>query len=298
MHKEMEAQPLQLAKMRFDSGDGPFIFAGSGDSYAAGLAAQYCSGGSCVCHSPSELLACPSLLKSSLCIVSISGKTASNIRLAQLARQRGFQTTAVTTNPSSPLAAECDRTVLLEIQRPGIPAAGTLSFTSALLACCGLAGKYSPAAAIDALYEQSAKEASRFFEEQGVLGHPFFLGEGIHYPVALYAAMKFEEVLGQQASGYPTDEFCHSPIFGLQEKCRVIILGGPSSEGFSNIAQAAGIAAWKLNVQEELCLVDRALFSSFFVQRLVIESAKAKGLKECYFLANKKLLDVSSAMIY
>src|SRR5690242_747119 len=126
MRAEMEAQPFQLARMRFDSGDGPFLFAGSGDSYAAGLAAQYCSGGSSACHSPSEILACPLLLKHSLCVVSISGKTSSNIRLAQLARQRGFQTTAVTTNTSSPLAAECDRTVVLEIQLSGIPTAGTL----------------------------------------------------------------------------------------------------------------------------------------------------------------------------
>ena len=53
----------------------------------------------------------------------------------------------------------------------------------------------------------------------------FILADGILFPVALYGAMKLNEVIGARAVAYPAEEFCHSPIFSITKKDAILILG-------------------------------------------------------------------------
>jgi len=117
------------------------IFAGSGDSYAASVFAQELSEGQAIASDPYELLTHIRRIRGkSLVIISVSGRTRTNIELARKAKGIATSTLAITAYPESSLAGECDVTIQLKYRTTGILTAGTSSFTTSLLACAFLLG--------------------------------------------------------------------------------------------------------------------------------------------------------------
>ena len=72
------------------------IFVGSGDSYVAGLIAEYLTNHKCRCYSPSDLSNSKFLKDKTYCFISVTGKTKANIELARRAKKSGIKTVAVT----------------------------------------------------------------------------------------------------------------------------------------------------------------------------------------------------------
>ena len=101
MQAEIEYQVQDLQKLDQPSLVNDCLFAGSGDSYVAGLAAQYFSGSHAICCYPIDIIKNPLLVKGrNLFIVSISGNTKANILAAKIARKhRVNNTTALTARP-------------------------------------------------------------------------------------------------------------------------------------------------------------------------------------------------------
>jgi fructoselysine-6-P-deglycase FrlB-like protein len=117
------------------------VFAGSGDSYAAAVFAQELSQGESVASDPYELLtSIKRIRRKNLVIISVSGRTKTNIELARKAKGIATNTLAITANPESLLARECDETLQLKYRTTGILTSGTASFTTTLLACAFLLG--------------------------------------------------------------------------------------------------------------------------------------------------------------
>ena len=292
----------ELARVTAKPSIEPVIFIGSGDSYAAGLAAQSVSSGRSRCYTPSELLAFPDLLTvQELFFVSASGKTTGNIEASLLARGHGLKTTAITRNRDSPLAHHCDKTIELEYRTSGIVTAGSLAFTAAMLTCCNIAaGKVVSSEKISKVYESASEQTADFMklhmpEKRGPV---LFLAPPLLYPLSMYAAFKQFEVLGKKSSFYSIEEFCHSPIFGLQGGETVVIFGSDDkSLALRDRLLKAGVASWALDIGS-LDVLESALACAFFAQMLALAIAEKNGLRECYFLSNKSLLDISSSMIY
>jgi hypothetical protein len=121
------------------------------------------------------------------------------------------------------------------------------------------------------------------------------LANGQLYPIAIYCALKFNEVFGARAVAYPAEEFCHSPLFSIKKSDQVIVMGDDSrklnkklnEEGFSSV-----------HVGFKSRGIELLLRSTFFVQLLILRLAQKYGLTSCYFLKNKKLLRLSSDFIY
>src|SRR5438094_3801471 len=112
------------------------IFTGSGDSYAAAVFAQELSQGESAASDPYELLQNIRRIRGkNLVIISVSGRTKTNIELARKAKGISTSTLAITANSESPLARECDDTLQLQYRTAGILTSGTISFTTGLLAC-------------------------------------------------------------------------------------------------------------------------------------------------------------------
>ena len=63
------------------------IYVGSGDSYVAGLIAEYFSGHTCKCYSPSDLIRCRIRPDRTYYFISVTGKTRTNIEIAKLVYQ-------------------------------------------------------------------------------------------------------------------------------------------------------------------------------------------------------------------
>jgi fructoselysine-6-P-deglycase FrlB-like protein len=299
MQAEIEYQVQDLQKLDLPSLVNDCLFAGSGDSYVAGLAAQYFSGSHAICCYPIDIIKNPLLVKGrNLFIVSISGNTKANILAAKIAKKhRVNTTTALTARPSSRLAKACDQTIDLKYRSTGIIAAGTISFTVSMIECISLVTNLRLPTDIGKIYRQTEKLAKQVISEiDGKSGSSYLiLGNGQLYPIAMYGALKFNEVFGARAVAYPAEEFCHSPLFSLKETDQAILIGDDSrklskrlnQEGFSSV-----------HVGFKSKGIELLLRSTFFMQLLVLKMAQKYGLTSCYFLKNKKLLRLSSDFIY
>ena len=295
---EIEYQVQDLQKFDQSSLVNDCLFAGSGDSYVAGLAAQYFSGGHAICCYPIDIIKNPLLVKGrNLFIVSISGNTKANILAAKIARKhRVNNTTALTARPSSRLAKACDQTIELKYRSTGIIAAGTISFTVSMIECISLVTKLRLPPDIGKIYRQTEKYSKQVISQIDDKSDRYLiLGNGQLYPISMYGALKFNEVFGARAVAYPAEEFCHSPLFSIKETDQAIVIGEDSrklskrlnQEGFSSV-----------HVGFKSTGIELLLRSTFFMQLLVLKLAQKYGLTSCYFLKNKKLLRLSSDFIY
>src|SRR5918992_384886 len=316
MQTEIEYQVQDLHNLNLSS---PCVrdslFVGSGDSYVAGLAAQYFSGSHAICCYPIDIIKNPSLVdRRNLFIVSISGNTQANILAAKIAKKNGARkVTALTARPSSRLAKSCDQTIELRYRNTGITTAGTISFTASMIKGISLSTPVHMPSDIRKLYNRAEKQAEQVTSQVDLKnsniasgssnssyssrGSYFLLGDGQLYAIARYATLKFNEVFGARALAYPAEEFCHSPLFSITEADQAIVLGDGSDnnrklrkrlnkEGFSSF-----------HIEFKNTGIESLLQATFFIQFFVLKLAQKYNMTTCHFLMNRKLLKMSSDFI-
>lgn len=312
MQAEIEYQVQDLHKLDLSSPVSNCLFVGSGDSYIAGLAAQYFSGSRAICCSPIDIIKNPLLVKRrNLFVVSISGNTQANIIAAKIAKKHGVGTiSALTARSSSRLAKSCDQTIELKYKNTGITTAGTISFTASMIKCISLSTELQLPSNLRKMYnraENQAKQAISKIDDKSNSSSSstsyFILGNSQLHAIAMYGALKFNEVFGAKAMAYPTEEFCHSPLFSIKETDQAIVLGGEeddddddNSSKLSKRLNEEGFAS--VHVGFKPTGIELLLQATFFIQLFVLKLAQKYSLTSCYFLRNEKLLRVSSDFIY
>lgn len=310
MQSEIEYQVQDLHKLDLSSPVSNCLFVGSGDSYIAGLAAQYFSGSRAICCSPIDIIKNPLLVKRrNLFVVSISGNTQANILAAKIAKKHGVGTiSALTARSSSRLAKSCDQTIELKYKNTGITTAGTISFTASMIKCISLSTELQLPSNLRKMYnraENQAKQAISKIDDKSNSSSTsyFILGNSQLHAIAMYGALKFNEVFGAKAMAYPTEEFCHSPLFSIKETDQAIVLGGEeedddddNSSKLSKRLNEEGFAS--VHVGFKPTGIELLLQATFFIQLFVLKLAQKYSLTSCYFLRNEKLLRVSSDFIY
>jgi fructoselysine-6-P-deglycase FrlB-like protein len=311
MQAEIEYQVQDLHKLDLSSPVSNCLFVGSGDSYIAGLAAQYFSGSRAICCSPIDIIKNPLLVKRrNLFVVSISGNTQANILAAKIAKKHGVGTiSALTARSSSRLAKSCDQTIELKYKNTGITTAGTISFTASMIKCISLSTELQLPSDLRKMYnraENQAKQAISKIDDKSNSSSStsyFILGNSQLHAIAMYGALKFNEVFGAKAMAYPTEEFCHSPLFSIKETDQAIVLGGEeddddddNSSKLSKRLNEEGFAS--VHVGFKPTGIELLLQATFFIQLFVLKLAQKYSLTSCYFLRNEKLLRVSSDFIY
>jgi fructoselysine-6-P-deglycase FrlB-like protein len=310
MQAEIEYQVQDLHKLDLSSPVSNCLFVGSGDSYIAGLAAQYFSGSRAICCSPIDIIKNPLLVKRrNLFVVSISGNTQANIIAAKIAKKHGVGTiSALTARSSSRLAKSCDQTIELKYKNTGITTAGTISFTASMIKCISLSTELQLPSNLRKMYnraENQAKQAISKIDDKSNSSSTsyFILGNSQLHAIAMYGALKFNEVFGAKAMAYPTEEFCHSPLFSIKETDQAIVLGGEeddddddNSSKLSKRLNEEGFAS--VHVGFKPTGIELLLQATFFIQLFVLKLAQKYSLTSCYFLRNEKLLRVSSDFIY
>jgi len=297
MQAEIEYQIQDLPRSNLLSADRNCIFVGSGDSHAAARAAQYISGSHALCCHPIDVVYNPSVVDGrDVYVVSISGNTKANVLAARAAKKHGARTTAITARPSSRLAKACDHVIELKYRSAGITTAGTISFTSSLLTCASLAANIKVPTNLSKTYRQAEKQAGRAADRIGSKGSYLILGDSLLYPVALYGALKFNEVFGARAVPYPLEEFCHSPLFGARKSDQIIVMGKNGGMKLDKRLTQEGFSS--VHVNFDSTGIELLLQSVFFIQLLVLRLARKRKISDCHFLKNKKLLKMSSNFIY
>jgi fructoselysine-6-P-deglycase FrlB-like protein len=306
MQEEIEYQVQDLHKLELSSPVSNCLFVGSGDSYIAGLAAQYYSSSHAICCSPIDIIKNHLLVKRrNLFVVSISGNTQANILAAKIAKKYGVGTiSALTAKSSSRLAKSCDQTIELKYKNTGITTAGTISFTLSMIKCISLSTELQLPSNIRKTYsraEKQAKQAISKIDDKSNNSNTsyFILGNSQLHAIALYGALKFNEIFGAKAIAYPAEEFCHSPLFSIKDTDQTIVLGGDAYDNSRKLSKRLNEEGFSsVHVGFKSTGIELLLQSTFFIQLFVLKLAQKYGLTSCYFLRNKKLLRVSSDFIY
>lgn len=293
------------------------MIVGSGDSYVAALIAQYASNHKVICCNPMDIVLNPEIAKDRrLYIVSVSGNTKANILAATVAKEQKVHTTAITANPESKLAKICDEIIEFQYKNTGIPTSGTISFTSSMLSCLSLVSEVNYLGNLETIYRETRNEVGSLIDDDEDyntledLSSYIFLGDGILFPVAIYGALKINEVLGSKSFAYPLEEFYHSPIFSIKRDDKIMILGNKECDIITNSRKSLYDKLEELdfsscyytncssNRGNKLSLTEMLLKSILFVQLYVVKQAVIRGVKDCYFLQNKDMLKLSSFFIY
>ncbi len=303
-HNQVEDLPAfarELGKYdRFRNDPSSMIFTGSGDSLASSLFAHYLSQMQAFAADPFELQLHPRVTRNkTLFITSISGKTRTNIQLAKRVRGLAKKRVAITANPESPLAKECDDVIRLRYRSPGILTSGTTSFSATLLAVASLIHRLPKLDSLPVVERRAAEWA------RGLGVHPrgrfLFVGSGTGYALAMYAAFKIHEVLGLSAQYQHTEQLGHSQLFSIQQESDNLLFLSPSSEEKTSevfrVLSKSGFKAYLLKSGTADPIL-AALQVMFCLQHLALYLGRKLGLQECAFVTDKKRLALSSRLIY
>jgi len=305
IHNQVEDLPAfasQLAKdHRFRHLDSSrMIFTGSGDSLTSSLFAHYLSKMQAIGADPFELQLYPQASKNkTVFITSVSGETRTNIQLARKIKGVAKKRVAITANPKSPLAEECDGVIQLRYRASGIPTSGTASFSASLLAVASIVRRLPKLDHLPIMERRAAEWARRLRVHPR--GEFLFVGSGTGYSLAMYAAFKTHEVLGLPAPYQHTEQLGHSQLFSLQKQSDNLFFLAPSSDEKTKeafrVLSKSGFNSYLLKSDRRDPILG-TLEVMFCMQHLALHLGRKTGLKECAFVTDKKRLALSSRLIY
>lgn len=271
------------------------IYVGSGDSFVAGLIAEYLTQ-KCKCYSPSDLINSRLLEGMTYCFISVTGKTTANIKLARRAKESGLKTAVVTANENSKLAQVCDQLVPLNITKVKTPTAGFSTFVANVITCLQLLGIDLPNKFNH--WHMNARQHSLELSESLILPDDtvHIMGNNVLYPLALYASFQMAEFFGTTAVEHKLEEFCHSPIFGLKKSHHLWILGQNETQ-ISRMLKRLGPNFTYFELQNP-DIFSQLFQSIFFVQNLILLLAERYRYTELKYVTMKDVLRTSSDIIY
>jgi len=270
------------------------VLIGTGDSFAAAMITEFALNNKVQCIDPMDVCLNPSIAKDKLVYaLSISGNTKANIEAVKAVKKQASRTIAITANRESKLAKICKEIIELKFRNVGMLTAGSISFTTSMLACLSLVRNVTMTN-MERLFNSAESDA----EGIKLNGHVYVLGNWITYPLATYGCAKMYEVLGMKAQHVMLEQFCHMQLFSVKEGDTILIL---SNEGKAKELSAKLVNdGYSSHVFEPKgkTLEDNLLHYTFLLQLIVLNNAKRLQLKECYFITNNKLRDISSSLIY
>jgi len=264
-------------------------FSGSGDSMVSSLLAESFSDGIVKAMDPLDLYNNKKLVKlKHVYFVSVSGNTISNIKVAKNVKK----STAITSNPNSRLANVSDDIIQLNFPSTGLFTAGSISFLETALTCISLVKKI--VIPNEPIFQKAKFDAKKVKLSKRI----FVLGNMFTYPIAMYCAAKFYEVLGYDVHYCRIEQFSHMELFSAKKGDTVIILENNNQHNKQLGKHLKKIGMNVVHPNVPLKKLDQIIFCTIFSQMIVLYEAKKKNLKECHFLIAKNIRNVSDQMIY
>ena len=267
------------------------IFTGSGDSLCSAMLAEAFSNFSIRSMDPLDLLKNKSILKNkNIYFVSISGNTISNIKVAKTAKK----SVAITSNSESRLAKVSHQTILLQSPNSDVFTAGSISFLESALTCISLV-KSIKIPKNQNIYRKAYSEAKKSKISKRI----FVLGNSHTYPLAMYCAAKFYELLGYDAHFERIEQFSHMELFSAKKGDTVIIFEEKNAHNTQLLKNLKKVGLNTIFPKfDSKNKVAQIIFYTFFSQLLPLFEAKKLHKKDCNFVLAKKLRKVSDNMIY
>lgn len=267
------------------------VFCGSGDSLAAAMLAEAFSEFRIKALDPLDLLKNKSInQKKIVYVVSISGKTITNVKVAKNAKK----SIAITSNPKSKLAKICSKVILLKFPNSDVFTAGSISFLESALTCISLVTNLKLSEPVSIF--NRAKNVAR----KSKYGDRVFIIGNLHtFPIAMYCAAKFFELLGINAHFERIEQFSHMELFSTKKGDTVIIFEEKNrhNQQLTKNLRKVGISVVH-PVLGSKNKISQILFYVFYSQLLPLNKVRKNNQKECNFVTAKKLRYVSDNMIY
>lgn len=267
------------------------IFCGTGDSYAAALLAESFSNSRVQTMDPLDLLKNPDIAKNNdAYIISISGNTRSNVKAAKLFKN----TIAISSNPYGKLVKVCSKNILLDFPNSGVFTSGSIGFLSSALTCISLVSNIRISCVLE-LFKQALLESKKV-----KLGKKIFVLGNLHtFPIAMYCAAKFYEILGSDVHYSRIEQFLHMELFSAKRGDTIIIFEEKNTHNSRMIKnlKKLGLKVYQPNPGTKDKIL-QVIFFTFFSQLALLFYAKKNKQKDCYFVTAKKLRNASSNMIY
>ncbi|MFQ5941110.1 MAG: isomerizing glutamine--fructose-6-phosphate transaminase, partial [Nitrososphaerales archaeon] len=223
------------------------LITGSGSSYHAGLIAKQLFSKFCKlpCETilSSEFQYSSNILSknSSLMTISQSGETADLLQTIKVAKASRAKVLSLVNVTTSSLARASD--LFLGINcGPEIGVAATKSFTSQLSLIYRIADEISNGHLSINTSEieksvgkilNNAKDVEKIADKIKHIGNIYVLGRGLHFPIALEAALKLKELVYVHAEGIPAGELKHGPLALMDENTTVVMLN-PEDETYED----------------------------------------------------------------
>jgi fructoselysine-6-P-deglycase FrlB-like protein len=266
------------------------IFCGTGDSFVSAQLGEVFSDFRVKALDPLDVSKYVKLLDGHhLYLISISGNTISNIKLARQSRHA----TAITANEQSNLAKSCQSTIHLKFDNTGIQTAGSISFLASALACISLITKFKMPNYME-LYKMASKMAKK-----PIHGRVYVLGHLYSFPIAMFCAAKFQEVLGFDTRYERIEQFSHMGLFSSSKGDTVIIFEKKNEHNEKLLREMRKCGLNPIRIDPPTSdLIGQIMFFIFVSEFMVLHLAKIKNKKDCYFIDSKKLRNASSSMIY
>lgn len=267
------------------------IFTGSGDSLSSAKLAESFSNFRVKSMDPLDLLNNPNITKNkTIYFVSISGKTISNIKVSKRAKK----SIAITANSQSELAKSCVSTILLKSPNSDVFTAGSISFLESALTCISLVCPIVIPKNKELFHKAYLKAKNSKINKR-----VFIIGNMHTFPIAMYCAAKFYEILGLDAHFEQIEQFSHMELFSAKKGDTVIIFEEKNSYNLrlSKILKKIGlnIIHPSLNSKDK---ISQIIYYTFFSQLLPLFEAKKRHKKNCHFVLAKNFRNVSDKMIY
>ena len=267
--KEICEQPQTILKAGERSADeiaraaayirkaGSTYITGSGTSYNAALIAkQVLARHSKIRSEPimsSEFQFSPDTIEDGAVLIAMSqsGESADVLDAVRIARGAGCRIISIVNMMSSSLARESDVVIGMNCG-PEIGVAATKSFTAQLAVVFRLAGQIGPGRT-GVEPEEISRLISTILEDptriQAVAGEIreisdiYVLGRGIHYPIAIEAALKLKELTYIHAEGIPGGELKHGPLALMDSSVFAVIINPNDSTYADTLTSAREIKA-------------------------------------------------------
>ncbi|MGB0855767.1 MAG: sugar isomerase [Nitrosopumilus sp.] len=266
------------------------IFSGSGDSLVSAMLAESFSDGLVRAMDPLDLYKNKRLIQSKhIYFVSISGNTITSIKVAKTAKK----SIAITSKPQSRLAKVTNEVVLLTAPTNNIFTAGSITFLESALVCMSLVKNITIPRNIK-IFSKAKIDAKKFTISKRI----FILGNLFTFPLAMYCAAKFYELLGYDAHYSKIEQFSHMELFSAKKGDTVIIFEEKNSHNKQLVKNLQKIGINVIHPFIPSDNISQMLYCTFFSQLIVLFEAKKKKKKDCHFVTAKNIRGVSNEMIY
>jgi glucosamine--fructose-6-phosphate aminotransferase (isomerizing) len=173
--------------------------------------------------------------------ISQSGETADLLQTVKIAKASNVKVLSLVNVTTSSLARASD--LFLGINcGPEIGVAATKSFTAQLSLIYRIAKELSNRSLRININEveksvgsilNNAKNITKIADQIKHIGNIYVLGRGLHFPIALEAALKLKELVYVHAEGIPAGELKHGPLALMDENTTVIMLN-PKDETYED----------------------------------------------------------------